>query len=161
MMCDSPEQRFMHVLQALALPAEAQREYLPVDRKPSLLFDDYRHLLGILQGRDDWRPTCEQQETIERLFASMGEVNEPEVSIAASEWLDVYTGKYTDTIIRLAREALDNAEWQTLREKSRDTLSAFGWEHVAPPESVFHAYARLENSRVNELDHLEFVIVQT
>jgi len=110
-----------------------------------MLIVDFNHWLSILQGRDDWAPTSEQQEMLARLQTVMAEVKEPNIPVDSSESL--YT--LGERSARLAREALDNTEWQAVRESCRDTLAAFGWECVAPPELDLHAYKRLEKSEMN------------
>ena len=146
---DTPQRRLMYTLQALALPAEAQSEYVPDDRSPSMLIGDFNHWLSILQGRDDWAPTHEQQDMLARMQTVVSEVKEPK--ILEDSVVDSFEALYTreERSIQLARAALDNAEWQAFRECSRDILAAFGWECVAPPELDLHAFKRLEKSENN------------
>lgn len=139
------QQKLMHVLQALALSAEAQRVY--VANWPIGMISEYRHWLHILQGRSDWKPTQRQQLCLISLHELLEEIKSPEITfLAAESWTE-----HDDRQNRVAREELDNDAWGAVRKSSRETLTAFRWKHVAPPEDDLKRYERLGDATVSEI----------
>lgn len=139
----------MHTLQALALPLVRQQEYVPSECSPMFMIRSYRYWLGILQGRDDWKPTDQQQVMLSSLDTTLGIVEEPKIAYQNSEWINSYIARHASA----AREALDNDAWCAVRDCSSAVLTAFGWEHVTPPESATGKYDRLQGATVINMQH--------
>lgn len=103
--------RLKHALQGLALPEEAQEQWLPdTDGAVYKLVAEYRRWHECFIGRDDVKTTPEQREALDKLAAPVKAV-----------W------SATDGKI------WGSAEFAEIRSLAGTALESFAWPHTTPP----------------------------